>query len=206
MDRPASTPFVPVVPLSTIPIISYEEKTPYNRGGALSAFTDNGLVSSLKHAYTSFQERREALGLSNPGTVDGVSREVQRDVLLNNLMFSGLRADLTRVFSATPLFHTAHNFTMGAQGMPPYSFAALFGSPKVNSSWELACNPLLTRHRYSSKVTLTTTSPFPPAPTTDGRLHSSAKPTCPSPRVEISPWCNSKPTTRAPTSQPTQKL
>lgn len=96
-----------------------------------SAITDNPLVRSIRSVYNSFSERRAALGLSNPGTVEGVAREVQRDVLLNNLMFSGFRADLTKAFSTAPLFQTAHNFTMGAQGMPPYSFAALYGSPTV---------------------------------------------------------------------------
>lgn len=99
--------------------------------GTLGALSDNSLAQSLRNAYRSFSERREALGLANPGTVDGVAREVQRDVLLNNLMFSGFRADLTKAFSTSPLFQTAHNFTMGSQGSPPYSFAALYGSPRV---------------------------------------------------------------------------
>lgn len=104
---------------------------PFDGKAPLSSVTSNPLARTLRNAYISFSERREALGLSNPGTVDGVAREVQRDVLLNNMMFSGLRADVTKMFSSAPLFQTAHSFTMGAQGMPPYNFAALYGSPAV---------------------------------------------------------------------------
>ena len=107
---------------------------PLDGSARLSSDTTNPFTRTLQNAYVSFKERRAALGLTNPGTVEGVAREVQRDVLLNNMMFSGFRADLTKAFSTAPLFQTAHNFTMGAQGMPPYSFAALYGSPTVRGS------------------------------------------------------------------------
>lgn len=119
MDRTVTVPTV-------IPI---EEAYPKS---SLAFLSENSLAQQLRNGYQVFSERRAALGLSNPGTVDGISREVQRDVFLNNLMFQGLRADLTKAFSAAPLFQTAHNFTMGTQNMPPYSFAALYGSPKVS--------------------------------------------------------------------------
>lgn len=102
--------------------------------GAFGGLSDNSFAASISNAFAAFAERRAALGLTNPGTVDGVAREVQRDVFLNNLMFSGLRADLTKAFSTSPLFQTAHNFAMGAQGLAPYSFSALYGSPKVRAS------------------------------------------------------------------------
>ncbi|MCJ1353079.1 MAG: translocase of outer mitochondrial membrane [Icmadophila ericetorum] len=103
-----------------------EEKAP-----ALGFVLDNPIISILRDAYQSFSERRAALGLSNPGTVDNIAREVQKDVFLTNYMFTGLRADMTKAFSASPLFHVSHAFTMGAQGLPPYSFAAMYGTPKV---------------------------------------------------------------------------
>jgi len=71
------------------------------------------------------------LGLSNPGTVENIAREVQRDVFLNNSSFSGLRAELTKAFSAAPLFQVAHSLSMGSQVMPPYSYMVLYGSPRV---------------------------------------------------------------------------
>lgn len=93
---------------------------------------ENAMMTSLRNTYLAFSERREALGLSNPGTVDNVAREVQKDVFLKNFMFTGLRADLTKPFSVQPLFQVSHAFAMGSQeGLPPYTFATLYGTPKV---------------------------------------------------------------------------
>lgn len=99
---------------------------------ALSFLTDNSVAAVLKDAYTSFSDRRAALGLPNPGTVDNIAREVQKDVLLSNFMFTGLRADLTKAFSMSPLFRVSHAFAMGGTGnLPPYAFSAMYGSPNV---------------------------------------------------------------------------
>ena len=95
---------------------------------------NNSVAAALADTYTSFSERRTALGLSNPGTVENIAREVQRDVFLNNYTFQGLRADLTKAFSISPLFQVSHAFAMGSQGLPPYTFAALFGTNKVSGS------------------------------------------------------------------------
>lgn len=103
-----------------------EEKIP-----AVQSSTGNAWVAKLKNAYTAFQNRRDALGLSNPGTVENVAKEVQRDVFLTNSMFTGLRADITKAFSATPMFQTSHAFSKGSQGLPPYTFLSSYGTPKV---------------------------------------------------------------------------
>lgn len=101
---------------------------------AFSFLTDNAVASVVKDAYTSFSERREALGLTNPGTVDNVAREVQKDVLLSNFMFTGLRADLTKAFSMSPLFRVSHAFSMGSSGnLPPYALSGMYGSPNVSN-------------------------------------------------------------------------
>ncbi|MCJ1468458.1 translocase of outer mitochondrial membrane [Pseudocyphellaria aurata] len=92
---------------------------------------NNAVMATLRDTYSSFSRRRAALGLSNPGTVDNISREVQKDVFLTNSMFTGLRADLTRPFSVNPLFQVSHAFAMGSQGLPPYTFVALYGTSKV---------------------------------------------------------------------------
>ena len=94
----------------------------------------NPVGSALADTYLSFKERRAALGLSNPGTVDNIAREVQRDVFLTNYTFSGLRADLTKAISIAPLFQVSHALSTGTQGLPPYTFAALFGTSKVSRS------------------------------------------------------------------------
>jgi mitochondrial import receptor subunit TOM40 len=104
------------------------------KSSPLSFLWSNAATAALADTYTSFQERREALGLSNPGTVENIAREVQRDVFLNNYTFSGLRADLTKAFSITPLFQVSHAFSIGSQGLPPYTFAGLFGTSKVCGS------------------------------------------------------------------------
>ncbi|KAI5307614.1 translocase of outer mitochondrial membrane [Ascosphaera atra] len=100
---------------------------------AFSFLTNNSVASALKDTYNSFHERRSALGLPNPGTVENINREVTKDVLLSNFSFTGLRADMTKVFSMDPLFRASHAFTVGAQGgqLPPYAFSSMFGSSKV---------------------------------------------------------------------------
>lgn len=94
-------------------------------------FAHSGAYGRLGQVYRAFHDRREALGLANPGTVEGIAREVQRDVFLNNQSFSGLRAELTKAFSAAPLFQVAHSLSMGSQLQPPYSYMVLYGSPRV---------------------------------------------------------------------------
>ncbi|KAF2123112.1 eukaryotic porin/Tom40 [Lophiotrema nucula] len=92
---------------------------------------NNSILGRLQNVYSSFQERREALGLSNPGTVENIAKEVQKDVFLNNMSFSGLRADLTKAFGVAPLFQVSHALSMGSQAQPPYTYAAIYGSPRV---------------------------------------------------------------------------
>ena len=99
--------------------------------------SSNVLVTTLRDAYLSFADRREALGLSNPGTVENIAREVQKEVFLNNYTFTGLRADLTKAFSATPLFQISHAFSMGSQALPPYTFAAIYGTSNVSLQYYL---------------------------------------------------------------------
>ncbi|KAL6719590.1 translocase of outer mitochondrial membrane [Lecanora helva] len=91
----------------------------------------NAVVRAFQDTYRSFSERRAALGLSNPGPVENVAREVQKDVFLNNLMFTGLRADINRPLSVSPLFQYSHAFAMGSQGLPPYGFSAIYGTQAV---------------------------------------------------------------------------
>lgn len=100
----------------------------------LAFLSDNVIATALKDAYGSFSDRRAALGLSNPGTVENISREVQKEVLLSNFMFTGFRADLTKVFGMSPLFRISHAFAMGSQGnLPPYAFSSMFGNSKVKT-------------------------------------------------------------------------
>lgn len=117
---------------------------------SLGFVAENPAMSAIKDAYNSFAERRAMLNLPNPGTVDNIAREVQKDVLLSNFMFTGLRADLTKVFGMTPLFRVSHAFSMGSSGnLPPYAFSAMYGSPKVSNYFHLyQCFTT----RYHSKI------------------------------------------------------
>ncbi|KAL2207480.1 hypothetical protein CC79DRAFT_1368347 [Sarocladium strictum] len=96
-----------------------------------SALVNNPIATVLGDALNSFSERRAKLGLSNPGTIEHLSREVQRDVFLTNQMFTGVRADLTKIFSMNPMFQVSHAFAMGGERMNPYTFAAIYGTSKV---------------------------------------------------------------------------
>ncbi|KAL8802197.1 MAG: hypothetical protein Q9182_003987 [Xanthomendoza sp. 2 TL-2023] len=93
---------------------------------------DNALLSAVRNTYLTYQERRDALGLSNPGTFENLNREVSRDVYLTNFMFTGLRAEWNKPISNSPIFQISHQLSMGAPGsMPPYTFSALYGSSRV---------------------------------------------------------------------------
>ncbi|OAP56978.1 hypothetical protein AYL99_09090 [Fonsecaea erecta] len=97
----------------------------------LSFLTDNAIAATIADSYSGLSARRKLLGLENPGTVDNIAREVQKDVLLSNFMFSGLRCDLQKVFSINPLFRLQHGFAMGSQALPPWQLMALYGNSDV---------------------------------------------------------------------------
>ncbi|KAH7318554.1 eukaryotic porin/Tom40 [Stachybotrys elegans] len=90
----------------------------------------NPVANTIGDAIKSFSERRAKLGLSNPGSIENLSKEVSRDVFLTNYMFTGVRADLTKVFSVSPLFQVSHQFAMGER-MNPYAFSTMYGTGKV---------------------------------------------------------------------------
>lgn len=99
----------------------------------LPPYIQNSTITrAFRDTYNSFSARREALGLSNPGTVENIAREVQKDVFLTNFMFTGLRGDINRPLSVSPLFQYSHALAMGAQGIPPYGFSAIYGTQGVN--------------------------------------------------------------------------
>ncbi len=102
----------------------------------LAFLRNNAVFSSVADAWGSVQERRAKLGLTNPGSIDNLAKEVQRDVLLNNYMFTGMRADLTKIFGLNPLFQVSHQFATGER-LNPYTFATLYGTSKV------CCSPHL---------------------------------------------------------------
>lgn len=97
----------------------------------LGFLTANPLANAVADAYKSFSDRRANLGLSNPGTMEALAKEVQRDVSLTNYMHTGIRADITKAVSLSPYFQVSHQFAMG-EHQNPYAFAGLFGTNKVS--------------------------------------------------------------------------
>lgn len=96
-----------------------------------SIWETHPVLSPLNSVYNAIAERRSALGLSNPGTVENLSKEVTRDVFLSNYFFSGLRADLSKPFSMNPAFQISHSFSIGSPVMPAYGFAAFYATDNV---------------------------------------------------------------------------
>ncbi|KAI9892372.1 MAG: translocase of outer mitochondrial membrane [Vezdaea aestivalis] len=101
------------------------------KSSATGFLTDNAFANYISSKYQAFKDRRDSLGLSNPGTTDNHSKEVTRDVFLTNMAFTGMRADMTTALSMVPMFQLSHNIAMGTQGMPPYTFSTLYGNNKA---------------------------------------------------------------------------
>ncbi|VVT56180.1 uncharacterized protein SAPINGB_P004880 [Magnusiomyces paraingens] len=113
------------IPLGTIPgtsIVIPREPSVWETHPVLSPFND---------LYNAVAARRSALNLSNPGTMENLTKEVTKDVFLNNYFFTGLRADLSKSFSMNPAFQVSHSFALGSPMMPPYGFAAFYATDNV---------------------------------------------------------------------------
>ncbi|KAI9677608.1 MAG: translocase of outer mitochondrial membrane [Caeruleum heppii] len=133
----------------------------------LAFLSDNPLSAALGDTFAAFSRRREALGLSNPGSVENIAREVQKDVLLSNYTFTGLRADLTKAFSVAPLFQLSHAFAMGSQALPPYTFAALYGTSNVLLQGNIDNDGQLSaraNYRWSPSLVTKTNAQIAPGP------------------------------------------
>jgi len=78
-------------------------------------------------------EWRERLGLTSPGTVENLHKEVQGNVFLTNYAFSGMKADLGKMFSLNPMFQVQHSFTAGSQQTAPWSFTSMYATDNVRT-------------------------------------------------------------------------
>ncbi|KAG0224851.1 eukaryotic porin/Tom40 [Mortierella sp. GBAus27b] len=105
--NPAAPPAVPVAPVPTT--------------GSAGA---PGLLDQAKAAFARVHQFREDLNLPNPGTYEGVHREVKH-TFLNNHVFDGARCDITKAL--TPNFQVTHSFGMGSSSAPSsYNFGTAF--------------------------------------------------------------------------------
>lgn len=90
-----------------------------------------GTSSPFTRLYHRYSEWRTNLGLPNPGTIENLQKEVKA-TLLQNYIFDGGRADLTKTLSANPLFQVTHSFALGSQTAPSsYNFGAIFAHEKL---------------------------------------------------------------------------
>ncbi|CAG8517883.1 12558_t:CDS:2 [Ambispora gerdemannii] len=84
---------------------------------------------NLKTLLSSLTSYHKTLNLPNPGTYEGLHREVKNTFLTNHL-FDGGRADLTKVLSQN--FQVSHTFSLGSTLTPPsYNFGAAFVGTKT---------------------------------------------------------------------------
>ncbi|CDO54002.1 hypothetical protein DV451_001421 [Geotrichum candidum] len=111
------------LPLGSIPGASFKAPP--------SVWETNPVLSPFNSLYNAVAARRATLGLSNPGTIENLNKEVSKDVFLNNYFFSGLRADLSKPFSMNPVFQVSHSFAIGSPVMPAYGFAAFYATDNV---------------------------------------------------------------------------
>ncbi|PFH54345.1 hypothetical protein AMATHDRAFT_53273 [Amanita thiersii Skay4041] len=90
-----------------------------------------GFFGSFFRAYDRFSQWRTDLDLPQPGNIENLQKEVKA-THLNNYMFDGARADLTKSLSMNPLFQVTHSFALGSQTLPSsYNFGAVFANQKV---------------------------------------------------------------------------
>lgn len=92
--------------------------------------SSNPFFQYINDVYTTISEHRKSLDLTNPGTIENINKEVSRDVFLNQYFFTGLRADLNKAFSMSPVFQTSHTLSVGSNVLPPYAFSALYFGEK----------------------------------------------------------------------------
>ncbi|KAF3920472.1 hypothetical protein ABW20_dc0106361 [Dactylellina cionopaga] len=100
----------------------------------LNWLAQNPLYSAVSEGLSSFSARRDALDLPNPGPFEGIAADATKGVLLSHLQFTGLRADIAKIFGVSPLFQVSHSFSMGLGGpgaLPPYTLATLFGTGRT---------------------------------------------------------------------------
>jgi len=101
-----------------------------NEGGFFHSLYSNPIASSLAGVYNAFQSKREALGLSNPGDTERISKEAENVLIGPQHSFTGLRAEITKVLSLNPLFQMSHSLSTEQHGHP-YSLGLIYGTNSV---------------------------------------------------------------------------
>ncbi|CAI2171111.1 2418_t:CDS:2 [Funneliformis geosporum] len=93
---------------------------------------------SFSSILNGISEYRKKLNLPNPGTFEGLHKEVKATFLTNHL-FDGGRADVTKVLSQH--LQVTHSFSMGSTISPPmYNFGAAFIEGNLTARMNYAWN------------------------------------------------------------------
>lgn len=124
---PSATPIPTLGDISKLPLGSIPGAT-ISAPRPLSVWETHPVLSPFNDLYNAVAARRLALNLKNPGTMENLTKEVTKDVFLNNYFFTGLRADLSKSFSMNPAFQVSHSFSLGSPIMPSYGFAAFYAT------------------------------------------------------------------------------
>ena len=127
MSQPASGSSVLLCDLSKMHIPTLPGVTP-EPPKSNGLWSSNPVFSYLNDVYITISEHRKSLGLTNPGTIENLNKEVSRDVFLTQYFFTGLRADLNKAFLMSPAFQTSHTLSVGSNVLPPYAFSALYAT------------------------------------------------------------------------------
>ncbi|KAG9096614.1 translocase of outer mitochondrial membrane [Ceratobasidium sp. 370] len=92
----------------------------------LAAFAS--AASPFVNSYGRFASWRTGLGLTNPGTIENMQKEVKMTHATNHL-FDGARADLSKALSFNPAFQVTHSFNLASYTQPAtYNFGAVFAN------------------------------------------------------------------------------
>ncbi|QPG73537.1 hypothetical protein FOA43_000848 [Brettanomyces nanus] len=98
-----------------------------SEGNESGYWSSNPIFQFVNNVATTISTHRQSLDLINPGTMENLNKEVEKDVFLTQYEFSGLRADLSKTFSMNPLFQVSHSFSTGGKS-PAYAFAGMFAA------------------------------------------------------------------------------
>jgi hypothetical protein len=99
---------------------------------SFASFNIPNLVPQFLRQYIDhLSDWQKRLGLESPGTLESIHKEVQKEVFLTHYAFSGMKADLGRGYSVSPLFSVQHSFSAGSSQAAPWSFMSMYSTNTV---------------------------------------------------------------------------
>ncbi|KAH3903557.1 TOM complex pore protein TOM40 SCDLUD_001199 [Saccharomycodes ludwigii] len=116
------------LPASLSPITN---NSPSESSSSSKFLSTNPVFTYLNGVYNNIHNHRRSLSLVNPGTIENLNKEVSKDVFVSQYFFTGLRADLNKIFNINPAFQTSHTFSIGSQSLPSYAFSAMLVNDKL---------------------------------------------------------------------------